>query len=175
LYFSLLFGGGLRPCGEPLALQWPDWDGEELNIDKQMTRRELVKSTKTSQVRRVYIPKWVRPLLNNHPTRFEGGPIFQNAAGQPFRDTHELNAEWKEAHRICRIPYRDPYKCRHTRAAELLSQGIEPADAARQLGHSPEMFLRIYSEFIEEFSKNRDKARFEGVPAQLQNQLQKNG
>jgi integrase len=163
LYFALLFGGGLRPCGEPLALTWPDWDGEEMNIDKQMTRRKLELTTKTSQVRKTYIPTWVRPMLKNHSTRFEGGYIFQNTFGRPHLDSDKFNAAWKEAHKKCRIPYRDPYKCRHTRASELLSQGIDPGDAAKQMGHSVEMFLRIYSSFIEEFAKNKDKKRFEGV------------
>lgn len=171
LYFALLFGTGMRPCGEPLALQWPDWDGENLNINKQMTRRQLEPTTKTSKVRKVYVPKWVRQLLSQYPTRFEGNYIFQNSFGRPHLDADKFNEAWRSAHKKCRLPYRDAYKCRHTRAAELLSQGIEPADAAKQLGHSPEMFLRIYSEFIEEFSKHKDKSRFEGVPVELEQTL----
>lgn len=171
LYFALLFAGGFRPCGEVLALGWSDWDGEEMNVDKQMTRRKIEPTTKTSKVRRTYLPTWVRPLLNGHPTRFEGGYILQNSFGRPYLDTDRFNADWKAAHKKCRIPYRDPYKCRHTRASELLSQGVEPADAAKQLGQSIEMFLRVYADFIEEFSKDKDKKRFEGVPAQLASRL----
>jgi hypothetical protein len=46
-------------------------------------------------------------------------------------------------------------------AAELLSAGIDPADAANQLGHSAEMFLRVYSEWIDGYAKNKDKSRFD--------------
>jgi integrase len=162
LYFAILFGCGLRP-GEALALQWSDYDGSELNISKQITKRRLEPSTKTNIRRAVYAPSWVRSLLNEHPTRFEGEYIFVNTKGGPYLDTDVFNAQWKAAHKKARAPYRIPYTCRHTRAAELLSTGIGPADAAKQMGHSVEMFLRIYSEYIEEFSKDQDRSRFEGM------------
>jgi integrase len=161
VYFALLFGCGLRP-GEALGLLWTDYDGEELSITKQMTRRRLEPTTKTSVRRMVYVPKWVRPYLNNHPTRFDGGHIFQTEKGNYHRDTDVFNEEWQRAHRRARIPYRIPYTCRHSRAAELLSTGVDPAEAAKQLGHSVELFLRTYSEWIEAYSKGQDKSRFEG-------------
>ena len=122
-------------------------------------------STKTNVQRRVYVPLWVRAILNKHTTRFQGEYIFVNSVGGPYLDTDVFNNVWRAAHKKARLPYRVPYVCRHTRAAELLSTGVDPADAAKQLGHSLEMFLRIYSELIEEFCKNRDKSRFEGLPS----------
>ncbi|MGB1147541.1 MAG: tyrosine-type recombinase/integrase, partial [Alphaproteobacteria bacterium] len=56
VYFSLLFSTGLRP-GEALGLLWSDWDGQELIISKQITRRRVEPSTKTSVRRRVYVPR----------------------------------------------------------------------------------------------------------------------
>lgn len=162
VYFAVLFGCGLRP-GEALAIRWSDYDGEELDISKQITRRRLQASTKTNMRRRVYVPTWTRQILNTHSTRFQGGFVFLNSHGGPYLDTDTFNLDWHAAHKKARLPYRIPYACRHTRAAELLSTGVEPADAARQLGHSVEMFLRIYSEWIEEYSKNKDRSRFEGV------------
>lgn len=161
VYFAMLFGCGLRP-GEALGLLWTDYDGEELDVSKQITRRRVEQSTKTSVRRRVYIPSWARPILNAHTTRFDGGYIFQNTQGGPYLDTDVFNEAWRVAHRKARIPYRIPYTCRHTRAAELLSTGVDPGDAAKQMGHSVEMFLRTYSEWIEEFSAAKDKRRFEG-------------
>lgn len=163
VYFAVLFGCGLRP-GEALALQWSDYNGEELDISKQITRRRLESTTKTSVARKVYVPQWVRRILDNHTTRFTGKWIFVNSFNRCYLDTDVLNEAWRNAHKKARVPYRIPYVCRHTRAAELLSIGIDPADAAKQLGHSLEMFLRVYTEFIEEFSRKSDKSRFEGVP-----------
>jgi hypothetical protein len=47
---------------------------------------------------------------------------------------------------------RDMFTFRHIRAAELLSIGTSHGEAATQLGHSTECFLRVYSEWIDQFS-----------------------
>lgn len=160
VYFQLLFATGLRP-GEALALEWSDYNGEYLNVSKSISKRRLG-PTKTGNRRRVYVPGWVRPCLNAHTTRFSGGAIFQNSDGRHCLDTDLFNRAWKMAHTKARIPYRIPYTCRHTRAAELLSVGVHPARAAKELGHSTEMFLRVYSEFIDEYSQE-DTSLLEGV------------
>ena len=162
VYFALLFGCGLRPGGEPLGLQWSDYDGETIYVHRTIVRRRIKATTKTHTARHVYVPTWVRPILANHPTRFAGTWVFVNSAGGHHLDPDRFNEAWAAAHRKARIPYRIPYVCRHTRAAELLSTGVDPADAAKQLGHSLEMFYRTYSEFIEEYAGARDMARFEG-------------
>ena len=41
---------------------------------------------------------------------------------------------------------------RHTRAAELLTNGVPPAKGAEQLGNSVQVFLTTYEEWIEEYS-----------------------
>ena len=162
VYFALLFGCGLRP-GEALALQWTDYNGESLSISKQITKRRLENSTKTSVRRSTYVPAWAQEILNAHTTRFSGEWIFLNSLGRCYLDTDMFNLAWKKAHKKARIPYRIPYTCRHTRASELLSTGVNPADAAMQLGHSMEMFLRTYARWIEEYSADRDLSRFEGA------------
>ncbi len=160
LYFAMLFGCGFRP-GEALALRRSDFDGEEIIVSNQVTRRRLEKYTKTSRRRKVYVPLWVRKVIDAQPVRIDSDYFFVNSLGGFYKDTDVFNAAWQSAHTKKRIPYRIPYTCRHTRAAELLSLGIGPADAANQLGHSVEMFLRTYSEFIEEYAANQDKSRFE--------------
>jgi integrase len=163
VYFALLFGCGLRPCGEVFGLEWSAYNGQELNINKVVARRQIKATTKTYVARKVIVPDWVKPILDNHSTRFQGGHILLNDKGTYFKDANRFNASWKAAHKKLKIPYRVPYVCRHTRAAELLSTGIEPAEGAAQLGHSLRMFLDIYSEFIEEYSAPKDPSRFNGM------------
>jgi len=163
VYFAVLFGCGLRP-GEALGLTWTDYNGTHLQINKQIARRRMEPTTKTCVERSVYVPLWVRAHLNAHTTRFKGRHVFLNSIDTPCLDTDSMNAEWKRAHKALRLPVRIPYTCRHTRAAELLSTGVDPAEAAKQMGHSLEMFFRTYAELIEEFGKQKDDARFEGVP-----------
>ena len=149
-YFALLFMA-LRP-GELLGLQWSDWDGDNLRIERQITRRTQENSTKTSQRRKVFIPMWVRPLLLKLDTRFRRGHIFTQANGEPHKDTRVFDRAWKRAHFVTLIHYRRPYDCRHTRAAELLSADLPVAACAKQMGHSVQTFLQVYSEWIDEYS-----------------------
>ena len=161
VYFTLLAATGLRP-GEALALRWEDWDGEQLSVSKQIVRRRLTKTTKTNVRRTVFVPQWARAALNQHTTRFKGGYVFQNSLGSFHCDTDVFNGAWRKAHEKARVPYRIPYTLRHTRAAELLSVGCEVGRAAKQLGHSTQMFLNTYSEFLDEYSE-RDNSVLEGV------------
>ena len=56
-----------------------------------------------------------------------------------------------------RIPYRDPYKLRHTRASELIDSGAAE-EGPFELGHSPEMFYRIYARKMKD-KENEGKDR----------------
>lgn len=157
VYFALLFGTGIRP-GEALALQWTDYNGTALDITKQRTRSLLKNYTKTKADRIVYVPEWVRDILNAHSTRLAGGFLFLTVHGEPFLRASEFNKAWRDAHSKARVgahpvKCRRPYVCRHTRASEMLSRGTPPAAAAAQLGHSVPMFLEIYARFVEEFAK----------------------
>jgi integrase len=161
LYFSLMFATGLRP-GELLGLKWADWDGEQLHVRRQITTRRIENSTKTHKRRFVYVPKWARGLLTNSPTRFTGDWVFQTRNGDYLSDTDVFNVPWRKALAALKIDYRVPYVCRHTRAAELLSTGVEPGKAAQQMGHTLEMFYRTYAEWIDEFSGDREFDKLEG-------------
>lgn len=147
-YFTLFFETGLRP-GEILGLQWDDYDGETLHVSRAIVRRRVT-STKTYEVRDVLVSERLRKVLASHSTRFKGGPIFQNSFGRPHLDTDAFNPLWKVALRRAKVRYRIPYTCRHTRASMLLTAGVEPAFAAKQMGHTIEMFFRIYADWIDE-------------------------
>ena len=65
-----------------------------------------------------------------------------------------FNEEWARIHAELKIPYgkasnRTPYTFRHTRAAELLTNGVPPAKGAEQLGNSVQVFLATYAEWLE--------------------------
>lgn len=162
VYFTVLFGCGLRP-GEALGLRWDDYDGQYLRIERSISKRKEG-PTKTDTDRKCYVPKWVKKRLDKHKPESAKGAIFKNTEGRHHLDTDMFNKDWKKAHEQAKVPYRVPYVCRHTRAAELLSQGAPIARAAKQLGHSVQMFLDNYSEFIEDYA-DQDMSAFEGVTA----------
>lgn len=175
LYFAIMFAMGTRPSGEPLGLKWSDYDGKRWRVHQQVVRRQLKPSTKTVEDRFVEVQHWLKPLLLKSPTREKKGFVFLNSLGRHYCDADTFNLAWREAHERWNvrnpdrpIRYRDAYTCRHTRAAELLSLGVEPAEAAKQLGHTYDMFVNTYSEFIEEYCKEADPERFQGKAPEWQ-------
>jgi len=87
-----------------------------------------------------------------------------------------FNGEWKEALARAKVRYRIPYTCRHTRASELLTAGIDSAYAAKQMGHTLEMFHRTYAEGIDEMrgAAQREKIRALGHEKPPLSQLDRN-
>lgn len=170
LYFAIAFGTGIRPSGEMLALQWDDYNGSRIKVHSSVVRRRYKPTTKTHEVRYVQVPIWLRKVLDSHKASVPAGQrwMFINTQGNMCRDADMFNKAWreafdKEAVKAMGIQYRHPYICRHTRAAQLLSSGVAPAAAAKQLGHSVEMFLNNYSEWIEEYSNAREMERIIGI------------
>jgi len=78
--------------GEVLGLEWSDYDGEKISVSKQVVRCKLADSTKTSVRRFVAVENWLRPMLDNCPTRFAGGPILINTIGTRHRSHNDFNA-----------------------------------------------------------------------------------
>ena len=163
VYFALFFGCGFRP-GEMKGLLRNDFDGEHWHVHQQIVRGKLVDSTKTGHRRKVYVPMWVREAMRTMPPRIDSPYFFTNEEGSYFKDTRRFNRAWKKAHDRKQIHYRKPYCCRHTRAAELLTKGVLAPLAAKQLGHSTEVFLNTYSEWIDEYAENRNLEQFEPLP-----------
>lgn len=160
LYFLVFFEAGLR-TGEILALKWEDFDGTELRIERAIVRRRVT-DTKTHVARRVHCSPVLRSALTGHHRRFAGGYVFRNTFDGPHLDADQFNAEWKKALAAARVPYRIPYTCRHTRAAEMLMAGVEPGYAAKQLGHSLEMFFRTYAAWISAVKDAEQAAKLDG-------------
>ncbi|MGZ5078592.1 MAG: hypothetical protein ACXWHZ_03490, partial [Usitatibacter sp.] len=78
------------------------------------------------------------------------GCVFENPATRsPWNSTaSQRDAHWTPALRAEGIRYRTPYNTRHTRATRLLMAGCKPGWCAAQLGHSTEMFFRVYSKWL---------------------------
>lgn len=166
------FACGLR-VGEVLGLRKESFDLEnsELRTDKAVNQKG-VKSLKKLAARWVYIPSWALPHIRNYIKDLNlSDYIFLNTEGNVIKDRTPLYKLHKKVLNECGIPVqregyrvRDLYTNRHTRAAELLSIGTSHGEAASQLGHSTECFLRVYSEWIDQFSGRANKSHLEGVP-----------
>ena len=93
--------------------------------------------------------------------------MLKNTFGRHHLDTDEFNGPRRTALAEARVPYRIPYVCRHTRAGELLTAGVEPGYTARQLGHSVEMFFRTYSAWLNDLRDDEQKKLMEKIAEEL--------
>ena len=45
---------------------------------------------------------------------------------------------------------------RHTRTSQLLLKGVNPAKAAKQLGHDKKTFLKTYADYLPGYDESED-------------------
>lgn len=116
---------------------------------------ELEDRTKTRKTRTVQLNSRAMTALRAmkaHTFMLKvGGRVFvdartgvQYADDEPARESY-----WRPAVKRTGIRDRSPYETRHTYATVMLMSGVAPAFAAKQLGHSVEMFLRTYAKWID--------------------------
>jgi integrase len=68
---------------------------------------------------------------------------------------------WKQSLKRLGIRYRPPNNCRHTYATMLLMAGSTPGYAAKQMGHSVDIFLSTYSKWIDGGQNDIEQSKLE--------------
>ena len=149
-YFEVAFWTGARPS-EMIALLWSDVDLEKgtMSITKGRVRGILQNKTKTSKSRLVYLNNNALSAFKNTRALNRGNEyVFVKADGQHWNHESNMRSVMRSATQATYIRHRTAYNTRHTYATILLMNGINPAFAANQLGHSLLMFTKIYSRWI---------------------------
>lgn len=162
LFSMIKFYAGLRP-GEVIGLRWSDYNPEtgELHVRRQIVEGEVRETTKTAQARHVALHPTIREALRDWPSRFAGGYVFLKSNGERYGRPRHLSNKLVDAMGATGVRYRSPYNARHTCASMMLSAGMDPAYCAEQLGHSLEMFLRVYSRWIDDGRSAKQAAIWE--------------
>lgn len=169
-YYEFAFFTGLRPS-EQIELRWDDIDlqAKTLRITRARVRK-TVKPTKTYYNRTVELNTRAYSALLRQKARtyLQGGYVFLSPfygngrkAGEPWADEHRQGEMFRSVVRLLGIRHRPAKNTRHTYATILLMAGVKPAWAAAQLGHSLEMFLRVYSKWIPGGDKGVELAKVE--------------
>ncbi|RKJ96664.1 tyrosine-type recombinase/integrase [Alicycliphilus denitrificans] len=178
-YYEFAFFSGLRPS-EILALRWGNVDlrAGTVLVDAALTRGKL-KGTKTAAAREIELTSRALKVLERQRklTQLAAGLVFVDEDGAAFTSTDDpLNAWWKPAMKLSGIRQRDARQTRHTFATMCLMAGIKPAWAARQMGHSVEMFYRVYSRWINHADKGAERRKLDGyISAKLGDTKAKTG
>ncbi len=167
IYFGLAFMIGFRPS-EGIDLRWSniDWNKKTLKISTAKVRF-IEKDTKTGKSRIVELDDECMALLTRlkKHTFMKGDYLFTYPeTGRPYTDTSYLvQRYWRPSLKRCKIRDRDARQARHTCATLMLMSGCRTRWAAGQLGHSPEMFERVYSKWMPEIDKGRERAKMSAM------------
>lgn len=170
-YFGVKFFTGVR-TSESLALRWDhvDWRRGTLQVSEAVVLGEHKGRTKTNQVRQVHLNSRALEFLKQQkPSTFlqPHGLVFTDPrTGVRWTDDEPpRELYWRPCLKRLGIRYRSPYETRHTYATMMLMAGMAPAYAARQLGHSVEMFLRTYAKWLDGGADRLEMAKLEALIA----------
>lgn len=154
-YFGAKFFTGLR-TSESLAQQWTwlDTRRHQLAVSEAIVLGEHKRNTKTNHVRIIELSSRAQDFYRAqkaHTFMLPEGWIFcdPKTGTRWVDDWTPRRMYWAPALKRLGIRYRSPYQTRHTYATMMLMAGVTPAFAARQMGHSIQMFLNTYARWID--------------------------
>lgn len=141
-----LFRTGCR-LGEAIGLQWKHisndystiWIGESVN-------RGHRGATKTNRSRQFPISLKTQELLRarHSPKHKPTDLVFPSLTGGPI-DTRNLRFAWVAILQQAGVPYRSPYKTRHTFISHAIASGEDPMCVAKMAGHDPRTLFAHYA------------------------------
>lgn len=152
-YFTLAFYAGLRSPSEITGLLWDavDFKSGYVRVARKMALAKIVDQTKTAVIRDVLLPAEALAALKTmkQHTYLKNEHVFVHPeSGDPLRYQKPINNIWRKVMKKTGIRYREPYNCRHTCATQWIMAGANPVFVAKQLGHSVQMTLTVYSKWI---------------------------
>lgn len=163
------FRTGLR-TSELFGLRWGDVDAVN---GTALVRGALVagiekSSTKTHKTREVRLDARALAALQRQKasTFLVGGHVFPDPfTGKPWANTQAFSRRvWVPLMKLAGVAYRRPYNIRHARATEMLMAGVNPAFAARQLGHDVVVFLNVYAKWLPGSGDDAEMAKLDTSP-----------
>ena len=157
IFFMIRFYAGLRPS-EAIALRWSDYKDGEFHINKTRVKGHDREQTKTNLDRVVTVHPKIQKALAALPRQLNDPHIVVNQYGRAYRSATRLSVKFTQATKSLGIRHRSPYNVRHTCASMMLENGLEPAWAAEQLGHTKEVFFRVYTGLVNA-DKNAEQSK----------------
>ena len=119
-YFLHGFYSGMR-TGELLGFPWKNYQPPHALIDQEMVRRKLHYYQKTGIRREILVPRVIRDMLADNPTRHQGDLVHLTPTGLMFRDGDWLMKWWRRAHQATKIRRRTcPYPWRATFVSQCM-------------------------------------------------------
>jgi len=159
-YFRFAFASGISQ-GEQTAIKPEviDWQKETISIQRAMTRDENGKPVEgpcKNKYRRRTIklsPKMLSALKDQKQIyeRFRGDYLFCSETGKMFDASNVRIRVWIPTLERAGVEYREMKQTRHSFATYHLSQGKNPLQIAKVMGHrNAEMVIKVYSKYIDD-------------------------
>lgn len=164
-YFDFSFATGMRP-EEVIELRWGDID-QNAWIARVQRARSLgeVRGPKNGKARDVELNSVARAAITRQAkhTRLADGYVFLNPkTGEAWNSTaSQRDHYWNPTLKALGIRHRTAYTTRHTRASRMLARAMKPGYCADQLGHSLEMFFRVYAKWINGADNSAERSKDE--------------
>ena len=169
-YFEFAFFAGMR-TSELIALRWQDIDWKTKTIRVQRAKvLQQIKQTKTYVIRDVELNSRALSALKRQKqhTFLANEWIFLNPnTDKQYTDDRPVRRwAWIPTLKALGIRHRPAYNTRHSCATMMLMAGSNPAWAAKQLGHSIEVFLKTYSKWMDSNDKGKELSKMEKMLAE---------
>lgn len=167
---ELWFWTGLR-TSEIFGLRWANVDMRKgyVRIKEALVRGDRKNTTKTGVERDVTLNSRAMAAIQaqRQYTQAAGKEVFQDPrSGKPWTDENAFRrGHWTPALKVCGVRYRKPYTMRHTFATYMLMESVHPSFAAKQLGHSIDMFLKTYSRWLDGKQNEIEMSKIEAAMA----------
>jgi integrase len=166
-YLQFQFFSGLR-TSEAIALTWSNVDVNkgEILVDAVNVYDEEQDSTKTSTSRVVKLPREaLAAVLSQKRFTANSSKVFHDPYYNEPWLYHRITraAFWSTTLKRLGIRHRRTYNTRHTYATIGLMAGVNPAFMARQLGHSLDMFFKVYAKWIDGQHDERELVKIEAA------------
>jgi integrase len=144
-----LFATGVRP-GEAFAIRWGSVadDFSYVVIREAVSRGEHRGCTKTGKSRLIHLGSGIAQMLGDRHAQQQPKPeslVFPSPKGKPLDDHNFNRRAWKAVLESVGVEYRSPYTVRHSSASHALVRGSCPIALAEQMGHDPQVLLKIYA------------------------------
>lgn len=152
-FIEFAFYTGMR-LGELFGLRWDEIDFKKKTayVCRVIAFKEVAERTKTGPPRTVLLNERAIHALEFAKKHRELNPsdyCFPPSQGGEFiKSTTPIHKNWRHALDMLGLRYRKPYSTRHTYATMCLMSGMNPAFIAKQLGHSIDMLLSTYAQWI---------------------------
>lgn len=150
VFLMIAFYTGAR-AGEILALEWSEYDGKTLHIQKTLNINGQYNLPKNGKKRKIPIPKALIDFLDT----IEDKSVY--IIGKKLNKTANMNDKFKQYQQSLGFEnIKSLHSIRHTTTSLLLSAKENPMLIQKMLGHSSlDMISKVYGHYIQDHSDFR--------------------